>query len=236
MDIFKFKQFDVDQTGCAMKVNTDGVLLGAMAEANNPQSIVDIGTGTGVISLMLAQRYPSAKIDAIEIDADAAKAANINFANSKFSNRLSVYFSSFEDFFDKHKGNKYDLIVSNPPFFLDSLTSANDKKNLARHTDGAFFERLLKYIAEHLADVGTCQFILPLPTSALIKSLLPKFELYLHGVINIKSFAHSQPHREIIAFGREDKQLQQQELFIYDEPKVYAKEYQVLLGDFLTIF
>ncbi len=219
-----------------MKVNTDGVLLGALAEANDPQSILDIGTGTGVIALMLAQRFSTAKIDAVEIDNDAAKAADQNFRNSKFNNRLTAYFNSFEDFFDSHKGNTYDLIVSNPPFFLDSLTSANDKKNLARHTDGAFFERLLKYVAEFLTDYGTCQFIIPLPTATLIKELLPAHQLHLQKIITIKSFAHSDPHREIITFGKEQKEVLKKELFIYDEPKVYAEGYQSLLKDFLTIF
>ncbi|MEB0262089.1 MULTISPECIES: methyltransferase [unclassified Mucilaginibacter] len=236
MDIFRFKQFDVDQTGCAMKVNTDGVLLGALAEADNPQSIVDIGTGTGVIALMLAQRYVIAKIDAVDIDKDTAEMAGGNFKNSQFSNRLTAHLNSFEDFFDSHKGNTYDLIVSNPPFFLDSLTSANDKKNLARHTDGAFFERLLKYVAEFLTDYGTCQFIIPLPTATLIKGLLPIYQLRLQKIIAIKSFAHSDPHREIITFGKEQKEVLKKELFIYDEPKVYAEGYQSLLKDFLTIF
>ncbi|MGY4536647.1 tRNA1Val (adenine37-N6)-methyltransferase [Mucilaginibacter sp. UYNi724] len=236
MSIFKFKQFDVDQTGCAMKVNTDGVLLGALAHVHNPQSIVDIGTGTGVISLMLAQRFETAKIDAVEIDQDAAKIAGENFNNSKFNSRLSAHLNSFEDFFEGHKGFKFDLIVSNPPFFLDSLISANDKKSLARHTGIAFFERMLKYTAKYLTDPGTCQLILPLDTVALIKKLLPTYQLYLQKIISIKSFIHSDPHREIITFGKEQKDLLQEELFIYDDPKVYAKQYQYLLKDFLTIF
>lgn len=236
MDIFRFKQFDVDQTGCAMKVNTDGVLLGALAETDKPQNILDIGTGTGVIALMLAQRFPSAKIDAVEVDEDAARMSAENFGNSKFNTRLTTHHSSFEDFFETHKGIEYDLIVSNPPFFLDSLNSTNDKKNLARHTNGAFFEKLLKYVAGHLTDTGTCQLIIPLTTSTLIKDLLLKLKLQLHNVANIKSFADSKSHREIVTFGKEWKPLQQQELFIYDEPKVYAKAYQLLLKDFLTIF
>lgn len=236
MSIFKFKQFDVDQTGCAMKVNTDGVLLGALAYVHNPQSIVDIGTGTGVIALMLAQRFETAKIDAVEIDQDAAKIAGENFNNSKFNSRLSAHLNSFEDFFEGHKGFKFDLIVSNPPFFLDSLISANDKKSLARHTGIAFFERMLKCTANYLTDPGTCQLILPLDTAALIKKLLPTYQLYLQKIVSIKSFIHSDPHREIITFGKEQKDLLQEELFIYDEPKVYAKQYQYLLKDFLTIF
>src|ERR1700750_3408056 len=111
--IFKFKQFDIDQSGCAMKINTDGVLLGALADADKSQSILDIGTGTGVIALMLAQRFTSAKIDAVEIDIRAAKTAELNFKNSIFSERLIIYPTSIESF-DEALENKYDLIISNP--------------------------------------------------------------------------------------------------------------------------
>ena len=219
-----------------MKVNTDGVLLGALAEADNPQSIVDIGTGTGVIALMLAQRFAEAIIDAVEIDETAAETANRNFKTSQFQHRLFAYFDTFEVLFDKNKGNRYDLIVSNPPFFLDSLTSANDKKNLARHTDSSFFTRLLKYTTEHLTDTGTCQLIVPLLTASLIKELLPKYQLHLQKIIAIRSFAGSVPHREIIAFGKEQKGILDEPFVIYNEPKVYSLEYRVALADFLTIF
>ncbi len=127
--MFQFKQFSVDQTGCAMKINADGVLLGAMADANKPAKILDIGTGTGVIALMLAQRYTDAKIDAIEIDADAAQTAKRNFTASAFADRLSVYASGFESYFEQFPKRKYDLIVSNPPFYIDSLKSPVLKKH-----------------------------------------------------------------------------------------------------------
>src|ERR1700689_2349474 len=99
--IFQFKQFTVDQSGCAMKINTDGVLLGAMAEVENPKTILDIGTGTGVIALMLAQRYTDAQIDAIEIDEAAAQTAGRNFEGSPFSERLIIYPMGFESRFDR---------------------------------------------------------------------------------------------------------------------------------------
>src|SRR3569832_358514 len=118
---FHFKQFNVDQTGCAMKINTDGVLLGALADANSPKTILDIGTGTGVIALMLAQRFTRAKIDAVEIDEQATETAVRNFADSPLAERLTVYPFGFVDFFDKYPGRRYDLIVSNPPFYINSL-------------------------------------------------------------------------------------------------------------------
>src|ERR1700761_2572209 len=106
-----------------MKINTDGVLLGAMASAGNAANILDIGTGTGVIALMLAQRFADAKIDAVEIDEMAAQTASRNFESSVFAGRLTVYPASFEKYFDEHPARKYDLIVSNPPFYIDSLKS-----------------------------------------------------------------------------------------------------------------
>src|SRR5476649_1720171 len=106
--VFHFKQFDVDQTGCAMKINTDGVLLGAFAEADAPKAVLDIGTGTGVIALMLAQKFPGAKIDAIEIDQAAAGTATRNFQNSPFAERLNITQSSFQKYFEQFSKRKYD--------------------------------------------------------------------------------------------------------------------------------
>ena len=120
-NIFNFKQFAVDQSGCAMKVNTDGVLLGVLAEAELPARILDIGTGTGVIALILAQRYASATITAVEIDENAAKTAGANFSQSVFNSRLQLFHSPFEVYFEENRENKFDLIVSNPPFFIVSL-------------------------------------------------------------------------------------------------------------------
>src|SRR6185312_5079329 len=148
--MFQFKQFSVDQSGCAMKINTDGVLLGAFAGADDPVKILDIGTGTGVIALMLAQKFIDAKIDAVEIDENAAQTAAVNFKNSPFADRLTLYHLGFERYFDQFPERKYDLIVSNPPFYINSLRSPGVKKTLAKHTDNDFFERLIEYVSAHL--------------------------------------------------------------------------------------
>ncbi|MBC7745908.1 MAG: methyltransferase, partial [Flavobacterium sp.] len=137
-DIFFFKRFSVDQRGCAMKVNTDGVLLGALAETDKSSRILDIGTGTGVISLMLAQRFPKAKIDAVEIDKEAALMAGTNFKNSAFSLQLQIFHSSYKEYFKKFPNKKYDLIVSNPPFFINSQQSKDLSKTIAKHTNQIF--------------------------------------------------------------------------------------------------
>ncbi len=163
-DIFRFKQFAVDQTGCAMKINTDGVLLGALVEANQAKTILDIGTGTGVIALMLAQRFTEAQIDAVEIDPMAAQTAGKNFINSPYAERLNIYPVGFEQFFEQNPDKKYDLIVSNPPFFINSLKSPEAKRKLAKHTDEDFFKKLIK-ISTHLNPDGVCWLIIP-PTIA----------------------------------------------------------------------
>jgi tRNA1Val (adenine37-N6)-methyltransferase len=236
MSVFSFKQFSIDQSGCAMKINTDGVLIGALAGAIEAKHILDIGTGTGVIALMLAQRFNHAKIDAVEIDTDAAQTAGRNFNNSPFANKLALYALGFEPFFEQYPEKKYDLIVSNPPFHLNSLTSTGVKKNLARHTDADFFERLVKAISQHLTENGECLLILPLSTSGLLKDMLSANHLYLQKVIAVRSFTSTEPHREIISFGRFDSALIEEDFIIYEQPKVYSAIYQDKLRPFFTIF
>ncbi|HEK21434.1 MULTISPECIES: tRNA1(Val) (adenine(37)-N6)-methyltransferase [unclassified Mucilaginibacter] len=232
MSIFKFKQFDVDQTGCAMKVNTDGVLLGALANGTTARRILDIGAGTGVMAMMLAQRFPQADVDAVEIDDTAAYTAAKNFANSKFAERLRIFKGDFANLERK----KYDLIVSNPPFFIDSLTSAKENKTLARHTDSSFFERLVHFAAENLSAEGICQLILPVATADLVKGFLASKSLHLQGIITIRSFAADIPYREVITFGKADETISVTDVVIYEAPKVYTTQYSSLLKDFLTIF
>jgi tRNA1Val (adenine37-N6)-methyltransferase len=235
-DIFNFKQFAVNQAGCAMKVNTDGVLLGALAKAPAPKTILDIGTGTGVIALMLAQRFEKAQIDAVEIDEAAAKTAEDNFKRSKFAERLQLFASGFDEYFEAHPEKQYDLIVSNPPFFLNSLASSGAKKNLARHTDDAFFERLVKCVSAHLTINGVCVMILPLETARVVKEIVIANGLYLQRVVDIKSFADVPGHRQILTFGKQQKEIENKILVIYEDPKVYSSAYQYTLKDFLTIF
>ncbi len=235
-DIFRFKQFSVDQSGCAMKINTDGVLLGALAQGENPQSILDIGTGTGVIALMLAQRFTDAQIDAVEIDAAAAETAGNNFKNSSFTDHLTVSPIGFENYFEGHPEKKYDLIISNPPFHINSLESPLAKKTLAKHADGDFFDVLVKHIAEHLTENGLCWLVLPLETSALVKTLAQQYQLHLQKVISIHSFEESLPHREIVCFGLKKLETINEQFVIYNEPKVYSKIYEDTLKDFFTIF
>ena len=234
--IFQFKQFAVDQTGCAMKINTDGVLLGALAEAKSPQNILDIGTGTGVIALMLAQRFSSSKIDAVEIDEPASLTANKNFKNSPFADRLKLFHQDFEKYFEEHPERKYDLIVSNPPFHINSLESPKANKTVAKHTDKDFFEGLITGITKHLTESGLCWLILPLQAAELVKELAVSNNLFLKRVITVHSFEHSTPHREILCFGLNQREIENSKLVIYESIGNYSAEYKQLLKPYFIAF
>jgi len=233
--MFQFKKFVVDQTNCAMKINTDGVLLGALAQAHQPENILDIGTGTGVIALMLAQRFATAMVDAVEVDAQAAQTAESNFKNSSFGDRITIYPESFEDYF-KHSDKKYDLIVSNPPFYINSLASPQAKKSVAKHADAGFFEGMIKEIANHLTDTGTAWLILPPDTAELVNTIAQQNNLYLSKTVAVKSYANSKPHREILVLSLNDVINADEEFVIYQQEKVYSDQYINALKDFFTIF
>ena len=156
--MFRFKQFTVFQSECAMKVGTDGVLLGAWADTHNATRILDIGTGTGLLALMLAQRAPHAEITAIEIDPAAVEQAAANAQNSPWGNRIRIIGGDFGKHIFKEK---FDLIVSNPPYFCNSLKNPDEKRKTARHDDTLTQETLAKGIAEIIAKNGTACVIYP---------------------------------------------------------------------------
>jgi len=235
--IFHFKQFSVNQTNCGMKVNTDAALLGALAHHDSINDILEIGTGTGVIALMLAQRYPEAFIDAVEIDESTSITAELNFKSSSFSERIKLIRSSFEEHFLNIADKKYTLIVSNPPYFVNSLRSDDPVKDLARHTNSGFFKKLLSGTSQHLSDQGLLFLILPLDTAELVKSLLPHSgDLVVRKTILIHSFPDSKPYRCILVLGSGEPGAEMQKFVIYEKQNVYTDEYRTLLKDYLTIF
>ncbi|HVV56430.1 MAG TPA: methyltransferase [Mucilaginibacter sp.] len=234
--IFRFKQFDVDQTGCAMKINTDGVLLGALADAENPKAILDIGTGTGVIALMLAQRFADAEIDAVEIDEQAAQTAARNFAGSPFAERLKVCPAGFEQFFDEHPGKRYDLIVSNPPFFINSLKSPEKGRRVAKHADNDFFETLIRAASYHLDQHGVFCLILPVDTAEMVIKLAMDCKLFPLKKINICSFSDSAPHRVILSLGSKQVRSEEVDWNIYKAANVYSDEYIKVLQPYFIAF
>lgn len=234
--MFQFKQFAVDQTGCAMKINTDGVLLGAIVNADSPQTILDIGTSTGVIALMLAQRFTDARIDAVEIDESAAQTAERNFSSSPFEEKPTVYPTSFEDYFTRFPERKYDLIVSNPPFYIDSLKSPTEKKSLAKHTDVDFFGRLFKSITNHLTPNGFCWLIVPAAIGEMLKLLATDNRMFLQRIINVQSYPDSEAHRIIVCFGFNKVPVESSRLSIYKAVNVYSDEYEKLLQPYFLAF
>jgi tRNA1Val (adenine37-N6)-methyltransferase len=235
-DMFRFKQFNIDQSGCAMKINTDGVLLGAIADANRPAAVLDIGTGTGVIALMLAQRFSTAKIDAVEVDAAAAQTAANNFKASTFADRLAVYPLDFERYFDEYAATKYDLVVSNPPFYIDSLKSPGEKKTLAKHTDVDFFKRLVKSVAVHLTPGGRCWLILPVNIAVVVKAISEAFNIFPQKLIYVHSYEHSPAHRVILCLGFNKISPEIGKFIIYDAVGIYSNEYKHVLQPYFLAF
>ena len=194
--MFRFKHFAVNDEGCAMKVGTDGVLLGAWATHDRPAHILDIGTGSGLIALMLAQRYPQAVIYAIDIDADACGQALSNFMDSPWSERLSVEHTDLQHF---SSGCSYDLIVSNPPFFQNSLRAPDPQRSLARHTDALPYSELLSHSRRLLTDNGTIALIVPYTQKEYILSLAREQGLHASDLVAVVSKPGKSPKRLLIA-------------------------------------
>lgn len=231
--IFRFKQFNIDQRGSAMKINTDGVLLAAIAKSNRPNTILDMGAGTGVIALMLAQRFPDAVIDALEINEEAAVCASKNFSESSFAERLTLYALGFQDF---EPAVKYDLIVSNPPFFIDSLKSPDGAKTTARHAQKDFFELLFTKLYHWLTDTGSFQLIVPLSIQEFAKDNGLFDNWSIQNEIHIRSFEHSDPIRVILTLSKQNQGYSQEDFVIYQEKGIYTNDYKALLQPFFLNF
>ncbi|MBC6112883.1 tRNA1(Val) (adenine(37)-N6)-methyltransferase [Pedobacter fastidiosus] len=229
MSIFKFKQFDVDQSGCAMKINTDGVLLAASVFHPKPKRILDIGAGTGVIALMLAQRFNNANIDAVEIDEQAAVTASNNFKNSPFSQRLSAFHISIEDY---SCTDHYDLIVSNPPFFVNDLKNEEARKGIARHADHDFFEMLIRKSSDMLNDKGCFWLILPVKQADYVIGLAPKYGFFLRERISMHSDKDKPTFRQMVCLRKEEVDQIERDFYIYESLKQHTQEYKKLLKDF----
>jgi tRNA1Val (adenine37-N6)-methyltransferase len=231
--VFKFKQFEVDQSGCAMKINTDGVLLAVTAVHPAPSRILDIGTGTGVIALMLAQRYDLARVDAVEIDDAAASRAAENFRGSPFASRLSV-FNTDIGAYDAEE--RYDLIVSNPPYFVNDLKSAEVRKGIARHADEDFFGMLITKVASLLHTDGVFWVILPViqAEQLIINAVLAR--LFPAKIIHIHSDASKVEFRQMVCFSFSYASVLHECFYIYSSPGVYTDGYVSLLKDFFLAY
>jgi tRNA1Val (adenine37-N6)-methyltransferase len=230
--MFQFKQFSIQQDKCAMKVGTDGVLLGAWAPVDHrPFSILDIGAGTGVIALMLAQRSHAEQIDALEIDEDAYEQAVDNFENSPWGDRLFCYHAGLDEFMDEPE-DEYDLIISNPPFYTDGYFSGDEQRDKARFTESLPFEDLVEASALLLSEDGVLAVIIPFKEEDKFIALAKEDELYPFKITRVKGTPTTEVKRSLIAFSRDKKEVAIDELTIEMERHDYTDEYTELTKDF----
>ena len=230
---FQFKQFKIEQDKCAMKIGTDGVLLGAWASLENqPFSILDIGAGTGVIALMLAQRSFSELIDALEIEENAYEQCVDNFENSYWGDRLFCYHAALDEFAEEMEGETYDLIISNPPFYDENFTSTEENRNLARFTEALPFEYLVKYSAQLLAEKGKFCTIIPHKNEEEFIQLASKEKLFPQKITRVRGHKNSPIKRSLLQFGFEQTTLETSELIIEIDRHVYTEDYKNLVRDF----
>lgn len=225
---FSFKQFTVNHNLCAMKVGTDGVLLGAWATCTDSTKILDVGTGSGLISLMLAQRS-KAIIDSIDIDKDAYIQAKINFEQSIFRERLNSYHI---DFLNYHPEDKYNLIVSNPPYFSNSLHSPEESRTVARHNKELDLVSFIKKAKSLLSPQGIISIILPYDTFDTIQSICKENNLFLSRKTTVKPTEDKPAKRVLLEYSDIYQEVKEEEFYIEKSRHHYSNEFITLTKDF----
>ena len=229
---FHFKQFTVHQDRCAMKIGTDGVLLGAWTSLQTePESILDIGAGTGVIALMLAQRSTAKTIDAIELDEAAYEQCFENFEISSWADRLFCYHAGLDEFVAEIE-EPYDLIVSNPPFYSEDVTSGNLARDTARQNRSLPFGELLDGVSKLLSTDGLFATIIPFKEEEAFIQSASKLGLYLNRRMWIRGNPSSEIKRSLLEFGLKKTTVVEDELTIEIKRGEYTIEYQELTKAF----
>jgi tRNA1Val (adenine37-N6)-methyltransferase len=233
---FQFRHFIIQQDKCAMKVTTDACLFGAWVaneiktEAIRSKNLLDIGTGTGLLSLMIAQKNAQLSIDAIEIDTDAYEQARENISTSEWQGGISIFNDDARNF---SFGKKYDLVISNPPFYENELTSADAKKNKAQHSSELSLEGLLKLMKENGSLSGSCYLLMSYKREKEIKKLLQQYQLFIAKEVWVRQSVHHGFFRIMISCNRENKnQIEKTELSIWNEKREYTNEFVQLLKDY----
>lgn len=228
---FKFKQFLINQDKCAMKVGTDSVLLACLTDAKNTKNALDIGTGTGIISLMLAQKNNELKIDAIEIDELAYQQAKENFENSPFNSQIKIHFGAVQQF---ETNTKYDLIITNPPYFIEKNNHSiiNLQRAKARHDNELSFEEIIEKAYELLTLKGVLILILPLNEAIIFKKLALAKGFFCHQTINIKPKSNKEINRVVFNFSKQFCIEHTQEFVIYNLDNSQTQDYIELTKDF----
>lgn len=227
---FQFKQFTVWHDKCAMKVGTDGVLLGAWTSVQNAHKILDVGTGTGLVALMLAQRsLPDADIVALEIDETAAGQARENVTRSPWKERVEVVQADFRDY---QSLDKFDVIVSNPPYFVDSLECPDQQRNAARHNDSLTYEELLEGVAGLLAEDGAFTIVIPVDVADRVKMIAAVKNLYAVRQLNVITKPGGVPKRTLITFTFSNQECVVEELLTELARHQYSEEYIALTQEY----
>jgi tRNA1Val (adenine37-N6)-methyltransferase len=231
---FQFKHFLIKQDKCAMKVCTDACLFGAWSANRLPLTanhLLDIGAGTGLLSLMYAQKNSATIIDAVEIDEAAEEQAKENFNNSPWKERLNIHHTSIQQFANS-TNKKYDVIICNPPFFENDLKSENRKRNLALHSDALSLEELILVVDALMKDNGSFFCLLPFHRTKYLEELLLKYKLSVKEKIFVKQTPTHNYFRTMFRVDRFAKVFTQSEIIIMDEKNEYSKGFRELLMDY----
>ena len=216
-----------------MKIGTDGVLLGAWCSLESlPKTILDIGTGTGIISLMLAQRSSAITIDGVEVDPSAYMQTVDNFENSDWSDRLYCYNTSFQKFVDDTNKETYDLIVSNPPFYTEDYITKNSSRNKARFTSSLTFKELIGGISKILSKSGFFSTIIPFKEESTFICLAEQHSLHLNKICRVQGNKNSDIKRSLMTFSFNKVKISETNLIIENSRHKYTKEYEELTNNF----
>ncbi len=228
MSIFRFKEFAIIQDSSAMKVGTDAMILGSLVDVDLNGKCLEIGTGTGVISLMLLQRSPKLFITAIDIDAVSSEEAIQNFSNSPWSSRVNGVQC---DFLNYAFETKFDLIVSNPPYFENGLLNTSKRKAVTRHEDSLPLINLFEKSSKLLTDKGNFWLILPFETASKWKNRSKDFDFFCKVEVTIYGKSNL-PKRTVFCFSKEEVECIQKELIIRNDDNTYTDQYKLLTFDF----
>ena len=228
---FRFKQFEINQDRCAMKIGTDGVLLGSWTNITAAESILDIGAGTGIIALMLAQRSSAEAIDAIEIDSNAYEQCIENFENSLWGDRLYCYHAGLDEFIEEIE-DLYDVIVCNPPFYTESVTSGDLQRDQARQNEFLPFKELIEGVSVLISEHGIFSTIIPFREKDDFIRMAASHELFPSRCMHVKGNPAAEVKRVLLEFTKQEKSCEVLDLIIEMERHVYTIDYINLTKDF----